>query len=35
MSEIGIVTIEVAPTIALEAALDNDSLNWLSSGNAG
>ena len=33
-SEIGIVTIEVAPTIALEAALDNDSLNWLSSGNA-
>ena len=25
-SEIGIVTIEVAPTIALEAALDNDSV---------
>lgn len=33
-SAVGLVTIEVAPTIALDIALDNGDLDWLSSGNA-
>jgi hypothetical protein len=34
VSAVGLVTIEVAPTVALDVALDNVNLDWLSSGNA-